>query len=435
MSLPASSALAARIGAELAKATFVDPHSHVDPHAPAARSLADILGYHYYTELVHASGVARERIEGGGLDDATRVERIVAGLDALSNTVQHEWLLELSRDLFGFAGTRLDASNWRDLDAAIRGRSADPAWAASVLGRSGIEAVFLTNDFDDPLEGFDTARWVPCLRVDELVFHLAKPGVIERLERASGRGAGDVAGLDAAVEAIADRFVARGARAAAISLPPDFRPRPVPRSEAATALAAVHRDGPAASDGDRATIAAHLFWSVAGICGARGLPFDLMIGVRRGVYPGGVFQGQDLLDGRLSLADYAPLFNAFPGVTFPVSVLSRPLNHELVAFAWIFPNVLPFGHWWYANTPATIEADLEQRLEAVPRTKLLGYYSDMYKVEFGYPKFAMYRRVLSRVLARRFVEERGWSEERAVGLGLDVLVHNPRRVFYRDGAA
>jgi glucuronate isomerase len=51
-------------------------------------------------------------------------------------------------------------------------------------------------------------------------------------------------------------------------------------------------------------------------------------------------------------------------------------------------------------------------------------------VEFGYPKFAMYRRVLSSVLAARFVVERGWSEERAIDLGLDLLVRNTRRVFY-----
>jgi len=435
MSARESVTLAARIAAELGRATFVDPHSHVDPAAPAARSLADILGYHYYTELVHSSGTPREAIEGAGIDDPTRVGRIVDGLDRLTNTVQYEWLLELARDLYGFTGDRLDRSNWQDLDAAVRARGAEPSWAATVLRRSGVEAVFLTNDFDDPLEGFDTARWVPCLRVDELVFHLARPGVLERLERASGRSAGDVAGLDAAVAAIAERFLARGARAAAISLPPSFHPRAVPRAEAERALAAIRERGPEASADDRATLSAHLFWHVAGLCDALRLPFDLMIGVRRAVYPGGVYQGQDLLDGRLSLADYAPLFNAFPRVAFPVSVLSRPLNHELVAFAWIFPNVLPFGHWWYANTPATIESDLEQRIEAVPRTKLLGYYSDMYKVEFGYPKFAMYRRVLARVLARRFVEERGWSEERAVDLGLDLLVRNPRRVFYSDGGA
>lgn len=422
--------LAARIDRELARATFVDPHSHVDPRAPSARSLADILGYHYYTELVHSSGTPREAIEGAGLDEEARVARIVDGLPSLGNTIQHAWLMEIARDLFGFDADRIDGSNWRDLDAAIRARTADPRWTASVLGRSGIEAVFLTNDFDDPLEGFDTGLWVPCLRVDEIVFHASRPGVLDRLGRAGGVEAGDVAGLERALATVADRFVRKGARAAAISLPPDFRPRPVERAEAERALAEVRRGGPAASPEARDTLAAHSFWTVAGICRERRLPFDLMIGVRRAVYPGGVFQGQDLLDGRLSLADYAPLFNAFPEVTFPVSVLSRPLNHELVAFAWIFPNVLPFGHWWYANTPSTIESDLEQRIEAVPRTKLLGYYSDMYKTEFGYPKFAMYRRVLSRVLARRFVEERGWSEERAVDLGLDLLVRNPRRVFY-----
>jgi glucuronate isomerase len=425
-----SATLVARIDRELAAATFVDPHSHIDPLAPSARSLADILGYHYYTELVHSAGVPRERIEGVGLDADARVGAIVAGLKPLDNTIQHAWLMAIARDLFGFDADVIDATNWRTLAARVEQCTADPGWTASVLAKSGIEAVFLTNDFDDPLEGFDTRLWVPCLRVDELVFHTGKPGVLDRLARVTGSEVADIAHLDSAVAAVADRFVQKGARAAAISLPPDFRPRPVDPADADAALKAVRHDGNTAPAHQREALAAHLFWTVAGICQERRLPFDLMIGVRRAVYPGGVHQGQDLLDGRLSLADYAPLFNAFPRVRFPVSVLSRPLNHELVSFAWIFPNVFPFGHWWYANTPSTIIADLEQRIEAVPRTKLLGYYSDMYKAEFGYPKFAMYRRALSAVLAARFVEERGWSEERALDLGLDLLVHNTRRVFY-----
>ena len=46
--------------------------------------------------------------------------------------------------------------------------------------------MFLTNDFDDPLTGFDTQRYIPCLRTDDLVFHLAKPEVRERLAKATG---------------------------------------------------------------------------------------------------------------------------------------------------------------------------------------------------------------------------------------------------------
>ena len=426
--------LIARLHGELSRATHIDPHSHIEPRAAAATGLADILGYHYFTELAHSAGVPRERIEGEGVAPDARLDAVVSGLERFSNTVQHSWLLRIARDLFGWEAQTITPDNWRTLDATVCQRAGEPGWADSVLEKSHIEAVFLTNDFDDPLEGFDTSRYVPCLRVDELVFHTGKPGVIDRLAATAGIEVASSGQLTEALGRVAARFRDRGAKAAAISLPPGFRPQEVEQAAFARSVEAVLRDGLNADAGHRSIVSQGVFWHVARCCREQQLPFDLMIGVRRGVYPGGVYQGQDLLDGRLSLADYADLFNAFPDVIFPVSVLSHPLNHELVSFAWIFPNVLPFGHWWYANTPAVIERDLEQRLEAVPRTKLLGYYSDMYKLEFGYPKFAMYREVLARVLAKRFVVERRWSEEAAVDLGLDLLVRNPRRVFYGESA-
>ena len=55
----------------------------------------------------------------------------------------------------------------------MRGRD----WAGQVLKQSRLEAVFLTNDFDDPLQGFDTKLYIPCLRTDDLVFHLTRPEV------------------------------------------------------------------------------------------------------------------------------------------------------------------------------------------------------------------------------------------------------------------
>ena len=90
------------------------------------------------------------------------------------------------------------------------------------------------------------------------------------------------------------------------------------------------------------------------------LPFDLMIGPVRNIYPGGVAGGRDLYDRRVSLYEYRELFNHFAGVTFPVSTLAPDAAAELVAYAWIFPNVLPMGHWWYANVPAFITTDLRR---------------------------------------------------------------------------
>ena len=99
------------------------------------------------------------------------------------------------------------------------------------------------------------------------------------------------------------------------------------------------------------------FWMLAEHCREFNLPFDLMIGVNRRVYEEGVYQGQDLFDGRCSLIQYRRLFNAFPRVTFPISVLSHGMNQELVSYSWIFPNVATNGHWWYSNTPAYIDFD------------------------------------------------------------------------------
>ncbi len=39
-----------------------DPHSHINPHRPAARNLDEVLGYHYYTELAHSAGMAADLV-------------------------------------------------------------------------------------------------------------------------------------------------------------------------------------------------------------------------------------------------------------------------------------------------------------------------------------------------------------------------------------
>jgi glucuronate isomerase len=145
--------------------------------------------------------------------------------------------------------------------------------------------------------------------------------------------------------------------------------------------------------------------------------------------------GRDLFDRRVSLSDYSALFNHFSGVTFPVSTLSPDAGAELVAYAWIYPNVVPLGHWWYSNIPAFIAADLRSRLQAVPKVKLVGYYSDAYKLEFVLPKFNMFRRVLAETLADDAIRGRGWSVERALELARLVLLENPRRIFGGPGAS
>lgn len=410
--------------------TLIDPHTHINPYDPASHTLADLLGYHYYTELAHSAGLPKAQIEAADLPPRELVGRLVQSLSHLSNTVQYSWLVDLCQRFYGFQDDAITLDNWQTLYDQAEAAMASADWATTVLQKSNVAAVFLTNDFDDSLEGFDTSTYIPCLRTDDLVFHLAKPEVRQRLAAATGSELdGSLGSLRRSLEQRFEHFVAHGARACAISLPPDFCPTPVSDGRAATALDAVLRQGLSADASHRTALGRRVFWTLTELCEQFGLPFDLMIGVNRDVYPEGVHQGRDLYDSRVSLIQYRELFNAFPAVKFPVSVLASVTNQELVSYAWIFPNVIPNGHWWYSNTPTFIRRDAAARLEAVPRNKLIGYYSDAYKLEFIAPKFDMYRQVLAEILAEDFVVRRGWDEQQAIELGTQVLRGNVEAIF------
>lgn len=424
-----SKTLRERLFAELDALVLVDPHTHINPLAPAASTLADLLGYHYYTELAHSAGMPKQRIEQPDLPPKEKVGRIVEWLWALDNTIQSSWLIELAREFFSFAHERLTPDNWEPLYDASLAAMQRPDWAQAVLQKSGLTGVFLTNDFDDSLTGFDRRIYIPCLRTDDLVFHLGRADVRQRLERCSSASIHNAETLRTALGGRFEHFTQAGAKACAISLPPEFSPSPVASGAADAAVQAAWR-GTALDPDQRTVLSRFVFWTLAEFCAEYQLPFDLMIGVNRAVYPGGVYQGQDLFDSRVSLIQYRDLFNAFPGVTFPVSVLASVTNQELASYSWIFPNVVTNGHWWYSNTPPFIELDAAARLEAVPRTKQIGYYSDMYKLEFALPKFRMYKRILAKILAERFVIDRGWSETRALELGRQVLRDNTHQVFH-----
>src|SRR3954451_19591043 len=225
----------------LSKVPLVDPHSHIDPISPVSKSLDDILGYHYYTELAHSAGMGHEplRRETAPRD---RVRAILGHMGRFDNTTQSSWFVEIAREFLGYTGDRVTVADTDTLFDAAQKTFAQPDWEKQVFARSKLDAIFLTNEFDDSLDGFDTARYVPCLRTDSLVFHLDKPKIRQRLADATGVEVGDAQSLRKAIWKLFARFKAKGAKACAISLPPDFEPFRVADSELDRAVRALAGD-------------------------------------------------------------------------------------------------------------------------------------------------------------------------------------------------
>src|SRR3954467_1700568 len=85
----------------LADVPLIDPHSHIDPLSPVSKSLDDILGYHYYTELAHSAGMSQEPL-AKEVSPRDRVRAIVRHMDRYDNTAQYGWFVDIARTFLGF---------------------------------------------------------------------------------------------------------------------------------------------------------------------------------------------------------------------------------------------------------------------------------------------------------------------------------------------
>src|SRR5438309_10830020 len=128
-----SDQLRQRLFAELDSIRLIDPHTHIEPKSAASKTLADILGYHYYTELIHSAGMPRDQIEEPGLDPQEKVRRLVERIEPLRNTIQYSWLLDLARTFFDFPpDIELTTSNWQTLYDSAAAKMAQPNWEQQV---------------------------------------------------------------------------------------------------------------------------------------------------------------------------------------------------------------------------------------------------------------------------------------------------------------
>ena len=176
--------LAQDLYTEICRIPLIDPHTHINPRRPTARNLDDLLGYHYYTELAHSAGMDRALLEPG-TDVRERLRGILYHLTQLDNTAPYMWFLEIARAFLGFEGDRVTLTDFTWLWDTAERVMTESGREEQILQKANLEKVFLTSDFDDPLTGFDTKRYVPCLRTDDLVFHLDKAEVQERLQKVS----------------------------------------------------------------------------------------------------------------------------------------------------------------------------------------------------------------------------------------------------------
>ncbi|MHB0857320.1 MAG: hypothetical protein ACYC5M_07090 [Anaerolineae bacterium] len=430
-----NSALVKELYERIDELPIVDIHTHVSWKTGTAANIGEILSYHYYTELANSADFQEGRFPFDDPEALTRA--ILPKLDLIRNTVQYDWLMTISREFLVVDPLDWHEDNWKlifDRSVEVMGRA---DWRDELIAQANIERVFLTNQYNDDLEGLDNTLYTPCMRVEPFVLWMDDEAERERIGDFLGCPVLGIADVRAAIDMAFAKFVAHGMGYAAMSIPTNLQTYYVPDEDAERVL---HKMLAGTASQEECELWESFAMScLCDACRKYDRPFHLMIGVDRDVYAHGVPAGTDLFNSVNSMRGYDYMLNTYWDVRFPVAVLSDTTGLELTASAWIRHNVFPSGHWWYSNQPTDIARELRRRLDAVPRTKTIGYFSDAYYLEFILPKFRMFKFELAVALAERMERSlihpnmESLTMDEALELAEDLLLHNPTGIIGLEG--
>jgi len=139
-----------------------------------------------------------------------------------------------------------------------------------------------------------------------------------------------------------------------------------------------------------------------------GIPFAMMIGVRRSANPELRLAGDSVGPADGSVVE--TLCRESPDNRFLVTMLSRENQYELCVSARKFRNLMPFGCWWFLNNPALVEETTRMRTELLGLS-FIPQHSDARILDQLLYKWAHARAVIADVLSQKYrdLAATGWN--------------------------
>jgi hypothetical protein len=417
--------------AELAELPLLDVHSHLSPNRAALSGPAQLLSYHMLQYPLRAA-------DGGELDP----EVLSFGRNADPDAVCEQWerhgqavmdtgfgvaFQAIMHDLYGFRGP-LTRKGLRRLAGAMKERTADPGWPDAVFDRLRLETALTSAIGLAPKRGSLAGRMVPTVESGVMGTHepLSWQKSLTWMERRFGRSITGRDDMELAIrEYFHDYFKWPGVRVFVswVSTLADFRP---------TTTAEVDRLIQRCREGTETLTRAEIGLLVAEQIRAmvravsdRVAVCQLCFGCQY-IQPGTAHPLARAFPEFIHSLGH--LIAEFPGLHFNLLNAVEDYEPPLCAMVQAYSNVSLGGYWWHMFYPTVMENAWHRRLDMVPATRLMAFFSDGYCVDHVYGRATMTRAVLARVMASRI--ERGLcTRKTASRLAQEILVDTPRRIM------
>jgi glucuronate isomerase len=452
---PATRTIARRLYAEVAELPIVSPHGHVDPRMlvddepfrdPAALF---VTPDHYVTRLLHASGVALERlgVGEGPLDEARAREvwRILCShWHVYRGTPVRYWLESELAEIFEIDVRPSEETADRIYDEIATRLARDDYRPRALFERFRIEFLATTDDPCDDLSAHEALaadpsfphRVAPTFRPDRYLEAGRDdwPELARRLAEVSNVDTGDYDGYVRALEARRRYFVERGATSADHSHE-DVGTEPLSHADAARIYAAAldHR----ATLDETIAFRRHMLCEMARMSCDDGLVMTVHPAVRRNHHAPtferfGADVGADIplkVEYTDALRPLLERFGTHAGFHLVLFTLDETVfSRELAPLAGFYPAVYVGAPWWFLDAPEAVRRFRAAATEAAGFYRTSGFIDDTRAFCSIPARHDMSRRLDCGYLAGLVAEHRLDADE-ARETAVDLVAHQPKRVF------
>jgi glucuronate isomerase len=383
----------------------VDPHTHLNAIQPAARSLADIVLYHHvWIELVSA-GMDQYEVTKAGLpheladpqmEPIERVRRVLPYLPRIRNTTVGSLLGWLLADLYGIRGI-LKASDLDALAAEVERRGLDTAWPERFFSEiCRIEKAATVERFVQKpfarITGADER-----LRMLNIADGKADPR--ERLEAMTV-----VLGREVRTAADYREFASKLAVNPLMGSPlfigawmPAFFTDELAEEGAVTRIIKKAWNREPLSHAEMGSVS--YFGMIAALEALRATPVRTIQ----------LISGAEVIPPHRSVTHWsgrfcgatARLASRFEDFRFNLGAASDAFTQDTAIMAKHIPNISVAGYWWHTMYPFYIRKSIETRLDMVPASKIIAFFSDAYHCEWCLPKLKLVKQIMGEVLVDR----------------------------------
>ena len=413
---------------------IIDVHSHLHRDRMAARELRDVVFYHMLLYPLRAAGMAEQTLWPGGREGSHDPARVYAESMPCWRSVASTsfgWALRtILRELYEF-DEPIAAESLPRLRDKFDAKVAQPDWEQSVLARANVRRILSSRIDVEPLAPGEpdpgvrfTIEAAPSSGIREFD---TWPQRLRHLNELAGKPVATLADLQSVLTAFYDRFEwsEKHALVSWVSSQAEFRPVASSAIDGLLADAQAGRD--VGADGARLLEAALIRCTCQAIRDKTGV-FQICYGTQF-VTPGALHPVTRSAGAFAS--GLAHLAGEFPEIHFNLLSGHEPDEPALCSLCLAYANVSLGGYWWNNFYPSVMRAAWHRRLDMVPTSRLCGFFSDGYCVDWIYARIRMTQRVLANVLAEK-VEQGFYTPDQAVGVAREILFETPRRLFLAD---